>query len=619
MAMVISKFHKLIQSRLLWGAFLVVIICTFVLWGMSPAARNSDSPTARAAGSLDGKEVSFDEFDAAYRTAYFGHLLQSGREASAEDSIRTAAWLRLASLREAAKLGVRCSDDELVATIRSYFPDPQTGAFSPEFYNAFEANRLRPLGYSKSVFETFLRQQIILQKLEELVGRQAVVTPLEVQRTCESLADSFTVDYAVIDEKSVADTVSVSDDDARAFYDADPSLFTTPETRDVSYAVIPASNFANAAENATDDELLDFFEAHPDLFAVESTDEDGNATSTTPDFDDVKDRVREAMAGEAALDAARSAAEDLFAAVLPGESERIPVFSEVVAAAGYALESAKEVSPFSLPVPDAPSFSTAAFALSLDSYERPSAPVVGKNAVYVLYLDAINAPRVPAFDEVKDQALDAARRKAVADALAEKTSSISEIARLGIASGKSLKTALKGSGIAVKAAPVFTGIEATASDDPVVRILAQTVPTFNAGEIAPPVPSPEGILIPYLKARTPADPAQVDALSPEISRFVRSQRAHDLFREWQDSLLAPERFTDFQKSSNWDDADLLDEEEAEEAEDAPEARDPEAEDAEAEDAEDDAPAADAPEAEPAEAPAAEAPAEDAAEDAPAAE
>ena len=34
MAMMISKFHKLIQSRLLWGGFLVVIIFSFIIWGV---------------------------------------------------------------------------------------------------------------------------------------------------------------------------------------------------------------------------------------------------------------------------------------------------------------------------------------------------------------------------------------------------------------------------------------------------------------------------------------------------------------------------------------------------------------------------------------------------------
>lgn len=590
MAMMISKFHKLIQSRLLWGAFLVVIIFSFVIWGMSPASRNDDSPTARAAGSLDGKEISFDEFNAAYRTAYFGHVLQTGREASGDDSIRNAAWLRLASLREAERLGIRCSDDELVATIRSNFSDPQTGAFSPEYYNAFEMNRLRPLGFSKTAFEAFLRQELVLQKLGELVGRQAIVTPLEIQRTCDSLADSFTVDYAIIDEKAVEATVSVDEDAARAFYDADPALFTTPETRDVSYVAIPAANFPDAAAEASDDELLDFYEAHIDLFTTESTDEDGNATSVTADFDDAKDQVRQAMADEASLEAARAAAEDLYAAVLPGESDRIPVFSEVAAAAGFSVESAKAVTPFSSPVEGLPAFASVAFSLSLDSYERPSAPVAGKDAVYVLYLDAVNEPRVPAFDEVKDDALDAARRKAVADALAEKTSSISEIARLGIAEGKTLKAALKGSGIAVKAAPVFTGMDAASAEDPVVRALAQVVPSCNAGEIAEPVPSPDGILVPYLKTRTPADPAQVDALSPEIARLVRARRAQDLFLEWQASLLAPERFTDFQKVTNWDDEALPEEEEDAEAADPGDASDPETDEAEPEAT--DAPAAD---------------------------
>lgn len=34
MTMMISKFHQLIQSRLLWGAFLIVIVFSFVIWGM---------------------------------------------------------------------------------------------------------------------------------------------------------------------------------------------------------------------------------------------------------------------------------------------------------------------------------------------------------------------------------------------------------------------------------------------------------------------------------------------------------------------------------------------------------------------------------------------------------
>ena len=33
MAMLIGKFHKLIQSKLLWGVFSILIIISFVFWG----------------------------------------------------------------------------------------------------------------------------------------------------------------------------------------------------------------------------------------------------------------------------------------------------------------------------------------------------------------------------------------------------------------------------------------------------------------------------------------------------------------------------------------------------------------------------------------------------------
>ena len=48
MAMMISKFHRLIQSRLLWGAFLVIIVFSFVIWGMVWPSQIKDMDKANA-------------------------------------------------------------------------------------------------------------------------------------------------------------------------------------------------------------------------------------------------------------------------------------------------------------------------------------------------------------------------------------------------------------------------------------------------------------------------------------------------------------------------------------------------------------------------------------------
>ena len=49
MAMLISKFHRLIQSRLLWAAFLVIVVISFVFWG-STMPKTSQADLEKSAG-----------------------------------------------------------------------------------------------------------------------------------------------------------------------------------------------------------------------------------------------------------------------------------------------------------------------------------------------------------------------------------------------------------------------------------------------------------------------------------------------------------------------------------------------------------------------------------------
>ena len=63
MAMMISKFHKLIQSRLLWGAFLVIIVFSCVIWGLvwpsdlkKAEQANRNSRASNKANSKEGRQ-----------------------------------------------------------------------------------------------------------------------------------------------------------------------------------------------------------------------------------------------------------------------------------------------------------------------------------------------------------------------------------------------------------------------------------------------------------------------------------------------------------------------------------------------------------------------------------
>ena len=114
MAMMISKFHKLIQSRLLWGAFLIIIVFSFVVWGMVWPSDVEKAERANAAGTLDGQPVSQGEYRSAYLSTYLARALALGREVQStpatDAALRKLSWQRLATLREVAKLGIVATD-----------------------------------------------------------------------------------------------------------------------------------------------------------------------------------------------------------------------------------------------------------------------------------------------------------------------------------------------------------------------------------------------------------------------------------------------------------------------------------------------------------------------------
>ncbi len=573
MAMMISKFHKLIQSRLLWIGFLVVIVFSFVIWGMVWPSDLDEQERLNAAGLLDGEPVTHGEFRSAYLSTYLGASLSMGREilSSPENEalLRRRTWLRVATLREAAKLGLIVTENELISAIRSNFTDEQ-GRYNPQQYQAFIQNLVRPMGFTAAHFEQHVREEILMQKLGSLIGRQAQVTPLEIRRTFDTLMDSFTVEYVQVGPGDVEDDIAVTEEDVRALFDENPERFRVPEQREVLYAAFPIE--VDEEAEFSDEDIQDYYELNIDDFVRTETDEGGETRDVVEDLDEARDRILAALRREAALTRAESAATELAFRAIPGRDGRIPDFSAEAEQSGSTAESLPPFSGFDVPVEDAgPSFTRAAFELELGAFDRISIPIVGQERVYVIHLSQIHAPRIPAFEDVQEEAMEAAREQTVNRAIQARASALQEAARAGLAAGKTFAEALGGFDIEIVSPPSFTGFSGSSSEDVAVQSLVQTVVAFNTGEVTDPVPVPDGVILAYVAEREPADPESFGAFRDEIASAIRGRRAQGLFNDWQDGLLAPERFTDLQRQERPEDdldevdLDVLEEEEAEAA------------------------------------------------------
>ncbi len=556
--MMISKFNNLIRSRVLWITILVIIIFSFVIWGTIWPSQLGDDPRSNAAGKLNGEEVLNEEFWVVYRATYLSFAINNmDRNVASDDLnelIQRMTWLRLASLREAAQMGLSATDVEVATAIRNSFVNPETRVFDRQYYEMFLQNIVARLGYTERQFESMIRQEVTLQKLAAIIGRQARITPLEIQRTFETLMDVFEVDYVKLSREAAEQSVAVAEEDAEALYQEDPERFTLPEQRDILYVTLPIAGFMTEREfdEAT---LMDYYELHMDDFTSEETDENGDVREIVKDFSEAREDIVAGLLLDVAREQAESAAMDFYLTVIPDSEGRVPDFAEAAAAAGLDVQEANGFSRFEVPVEDGgTAFVTSAYELTFDAYDRISPPFMGRADVYIQYLDAVHEPRVPAFDEVKDTVLEAARQKAIEDSMRSRAEELKQAAEAGLADGKTFADSLKAFDVEIQSPEPFTSMTAAAGQDPATSALLQGVVSCNAGEVAEPVATFEGdLVVAYVKTRTPAEPAAYAAYSGEIANTIRRRRAEEQFIEWQAALLDPAHFTDYRQVDETDD------------------------------------------------------------------
>lgn len=560
MAMLITKFHSLIRNRLLWAAFLVIIVFTFVIWGTTTSGSKTQEG-ANSAGKLDGKYVPMEEFRRSYFSTYMSIVLNVGRPlnvtAEMDREIKQAAWRRLAALRQAEALGLTANNDEVIATIRAHQGFQYEGQFSPQHYQAFVQNVLNRLGFSEMQFEEHVRQEIALQKLQYMLQQAVLVTPYEINRAIATLSDSFEVDYVAIAEQDVEDEVKVGEEEARALFLKDPAAFTIPPKVTLRYVAIPLSGFTTNV-TVTEEEALVYYDDFMDSFVRTNRVRvaDAGATGDTNTaaeaeavwsnevtqltFDEVKTNIIERITRERARDKAVEAATELVIQLAPDRDGQAPAFEDVMAKAGLEIRTA---GPFAEnePVEGVEAgleFNRAAFNLRKTSDEYFSDAIAGSNTVYVLGLTERLDARVPEFEEVSEAVLEVARRQAIAEAITKKAQAVREVALAAKeAKGPSFADAVKSFKLEPVRVGPFSLTEGLDETNTYNEALLKTALLLNQDEVSEPVAAEGAALVISVAKRSPGDTAGLESMRDQIADSIRRQRGRTLFGEWESYLL----------------------------------------------------------------------------------
>jgi peptidyl-prolyl cis-trans isomerase D len=175
---------------------------------------------------------------------------------------------RKALLAEARRFGLRATDEEIRDELQKnpnlapvFFPN---GVFIGEdkYEQLLQSHEL-----TVPLFEQEVRDEILSNKLRNLIGGGAVVTDADIRQAFDKQETKIKFDYAVLTKDSILKEIHPSDVELKAYYDRNKQLYNNsiPEKRKISYVLVDTGKIA--AETAvTLPDLQAYYAQHRDDF-----------------------------------------------------------------------------------------------------------------------------------------------------------------------------------------------------------------------------------------------------------------------------------------------------------------------------------------------------------------
>lgn len=246
----------------------VIIALVFVFWGVGANL----SGDGQAALTVNGEEISFQDYQRAYDQAYqrmsdqFGGNIPKGfAESIGLKSQVVDQLVQTTLLRQgAAEMGLYVSSEEVRRTIEGMVQFQENGVFNIDRYkDVLAASRLAP-----TKFEQSMRIDSLSQMAAREVGDFAVVaTDFEISEIYAQINEEITLDFAVFSRKDFSDAVEVDDEKLKSWFATVEKRYTTlPEVK-LSY--LPFTYEAVAQQITIDEaEVKDYYQKNLADFTI---------------------------------------------------------------------------------------------------------------------------------------------------------------------------------------------------------------------------------------------------------------------------------------------------------------------------------------------------------------
>ncbi|MCU7932704.1 MAG: SurA N-terminal domain-containing protein [Candidatus Thiodiazotropha sp. (ex Codakia rugifera)] len=426
-----------------WIAWAIVILISipFALWGIQSYLGIGSEPVAATVNGTEITERTLDSQFQRFRQQLREQLGSAYRPEMFDDvRMRKEVLNRLVRdevLQQVSEdMGLRAGSAMIQATILGMPTFQKDGQFDQQTYE----RALRLQGLSPAGFEDRVRRALVAEQLSQAVQVGSFVTKSELAESQRLLNQTRELSYFQIPVSDFMVEGGLSDDEISAYYQANESIFLSPEKVKVEYILLDAETAGNTV--STDEEILrGYYDNNQDEFGLP---EQRQASH-------ILIQVAEG-ADQASVDEAKSKIEALAEQVGGGAS-----FAELAKEHSQDPGSASvggDLGYFGRGIM-APAFETAAFALQDGEVSEPVRTSFG---FHLIKLTGIKAGDVKPFDEARSE-VEAAYRKVEGERLYFEMAE--QLADLSYEDPGSLEPASSVLGLSVQESDWFTRAQAT--------------------------------------------------------------------------------------------------------------------------------------------------------------
>lgn len=153
-------------------------------------------------------------------------------------------------IRDAENQGYRVGNAQLAEIIRNQPNFQRDGKFDASLYEAL----LRREGMNPKLFETRVRDEILVTHLQAGISESRIITQSEIAEIVRLLSQEREVAYVVIGTESLMAKITLTPADIEQYYSAHPEMFRFPEQVRVEYLRLSAAD-QNQNYHPTEEEL----------------------------------------------------------------------------------------------------------------------------------------------------------------------------------------------------------------------------------------------------------------------------------------------------------------------------------------------------------------------------